>query len=247
MKLNWAKHRIGEFEWIMKNYENSKPIIIKYTDTQIILEREKRYPEEMPLVLGDAIHNLRTSLDLLASDVVRLNGGSSKEVYFPFAPNAAELENQIKRKNFNRAAPAAVNLLRQIAPHREGNKHLRGLHDLDVMDKHQLILPVFHVFKASKLRVEGPMGHIELEISVPGDGASINKNPGDSATVKAFECVVGFGEGAPSEFRGFPVVEVLQNLSQLVGGIIKSFRDLLSGGDKAASGPVSDDGAIKSV
>jgi hypothetical protein len=42
--------------------------------------------DDIPLVIGDAVHNLRSALDLLACDLVRLIPGKSDQgVAFPFA------------------------------------------------------------------------------------------------------------------------------------------------------------------
>ena len=109
-----------------------------------MLEYEKPVPTELATIIGDAIHNLRSTLDILASDVVRLNGQSNQGVYFPFAQRAADLDRQIKDKKFNRAHPDAVKLLRSFKPYPEGNKLLRALHELDIQDKHQALIPCAH-------------------------------------------------------------------------------------------------------
>lgn len=254
-KLKWARHRAGELNWIMKTFDSTNPVELKQTDGQFFFELTKSYPPEIPLVLGDAIHNLRSSLDLLASDLARLNGKSTKGVYFPFAANATELEGQIKGKNFNRASQEAVALLRKIGPHHEGNKRLRGLHDLDIMDKHQLILPVFQVFQVHHFDMKGPEGHLHADfINVPGtegpgDGLTITAHPADVAKYESLTCLVGFADDVPEAFRGAAVFQVLEDLAQLVGSVIESFRALYvrPEPDKATTSPVSDNGAVNSV
>jgi hypothetical protein len=42
-------------------------------------------PLEWSAIIGNAIHDLRSALDLLACDLVRITGKSTKGVYFPFA------------------------------------------------------------------------------------------------------------------------------------------------------------------
>jgi hypothetical protein len=102
----------------------------------------ERAPVYLGAILGDAVHNLRAALDLLAVDLVLLNRKSEKGVHFPFAASAAELERQIKDKNMDRASPEVVNLIRALKPYVGGNLALRYVHDLDLMDKHQMVLPV---------------------------------------------------------------------------------------------------------
>ncbi|RWD85114.1 hypothetical protein [Mesorhizobium sp.] len=99
-------------------------------------------PDWIAELLTAAIHSCRTSLDLLACDLVRLNNKSAKGVHFPFAENAEELDGQIKRKHFDRATPDVVELLRSFKPFKGGNLLLRAMHDIDVATKHDTILQI---------------------------------------------------------------------------------------------------------
>ncbi len=91
--------------------------------------------------IGDVIHNLRTALDLLVCDLVRDNNGNPEEVYFPFAKNSTDLDVIIAKRKIDQAKPEAVNLLRNFKPYLEnGNEALRGIHDLDIIDKHRELL-----------------------------------------------------------------------------------------------------------
>ena len=100
------------------------------------MEINFQIPEEAQVITGDIIHNMRASLDLLACEASRITSGTDKGVYFPFATSAAHLEEMIKSKRFILAGTDAVDRLRQIAPHHDGNPDLRAIHDLDVGDKH---------------------------------------------------------------------------------------------------------------
>jgi hypothetical protein len=42
-------------------------------------------PESIPLIIGDILHNLRTSLDYVASEIVRRANGPTRYIKFPFA------------------------------------------------------------------------------------------------------------------------------------------------------------------
>ena len=97
--------------------------------------------------LGDVVHNLRASLDHVAVAAVELNEKNPKDVYFPFAPSIERLEDSIKKAKFSRASPDAVDLLRSFKPYRGGNAALRGLHDLDVSDKHRSLVPAMASIK----------------------------------------------------------------------------------------------------
>lgn len=109
-------------------------------------------------IIGDVLHNLRAALDLLAVGLVAQNNGNPKGVHFPFADSADELERQIKDKRMLRAAPAVVDMLRALKPYRGGNLALRHVHDLDVRDKHQMLVPFYGHFEAPQGQFGGSMG-----------------------------------------------------------------------------------------
>jgi len=92
-------------------------------------------------IVGDAIHNLRTALDLMASELARIQKQDDADVYFPFAKSADAFDLAIKSRNFQKGGEDAVALLKTFAPYHGGNKLLRALHDLDIRDKHTSLVP----------------------------------------------------------------------------------------------------------
>src|SRR5665213_2124187 len=98
-------------------------------------------PPVMSAILGDIIHNLRSALDLTACEMANANGQDIEGVYFPFCRSVDGLDEMIKRRKFDRAGPGAVALLRELKPYHGGNAALRAVHDLDVRDKHQSLIP----------------------------------------------------------------------------------------------------------
>jgi hypothetical protein len=98
-------------------------------------------PRSFETIIGDAIHNMRSALDLMAVELVRINGGNDKGVCFPFSRDAAGIETAIKEAKFHRASSIARDLVRKLKPYGGGNDVLRALHDLDLDDKHRKIPP----------------------------------------------------------------------------------------------------------
>src|SRR4051794_8992852 len=47
-------------------------------------------------IIGDAIHNLRAALDMMACELARQNGKSDKGVYFPISDTEPGLDDRIK-------------------------------------------------------------------------------------------------------------------------------------------------------
>lgn len=124
-------------------------------------------PVDLAPIVGDIVHNLRTSLDLLASELVRMNGKSDDGVYFPFAKDVKELEAAIKDKKVNRASADVVDLIRSFEPYIGGNADLRGIHDLDIIDKHQALIPA-----AGRIKV--PSSHTDDQ-TFPSSGVQFSR------------------------------------------------------------------------
>jgi len=195
-------------------------------------------PIHISTVLGDVIHNLRTSLDLLASELVRMNGGTDDDVYFPFAKDAAQLEDMIKRRHIDRAAPDVIDLVRHFKPYIGGNTDLRGIHDLDIIDKHQTLITAH-----GNIRV--PVAHTD-EKTFPSSGVGFDRFD-KSGVERQGKLTSGYtradnwpiGEGLPVRFsitfpQGGPfaaqdVTTTCQRLVKEFTGVVDAFELLSSG------------------
>ena len=152
LKLQRARDHISELDRAITSFLARKPF-------SLVIEQKEEWhawtarlrdnvPLEFSAIIGDAVHNLRTALDVLACDLVSINGQSTRSVYFPFAADPADLKHQIRKKNLHRAGPDIVDLVLSLRPYRGGNLALRAIHDLDIRDKHQALIPVANVVDA---------------------------------------------------------------------------------------------------
>lgn len=149
MKIERAKLHFEALIDLLERYSSDNKLIVHevgYEEPEVIWEvgfSIQPYAV-IPLMIGDIVHNLRSSLDLLVCDLARLQNQSIEEVKFPFAKDEATLE-KILAKDHARLGADVVDAIRALKPFKGdgGNKLLRGLHDLDVIDKHRLIIPTF--------------------------------------------------------------------------------------------------------
>jgi hypothetical protein len=167
-------------------------------------------PLALGAVLGDVIHNLRTALDLTASDLARINGASPEGVYFPFCEDADFLDSMIKRRNFDRAGSDAVALLKELKPYRGGNVALRALHEMDVEDKHKALIP-------NLMSVGSPIIQMWED-----DGTPNPRVIGDPNAPSSVEFVFPAGLG----LDGREIVPTLHEMVKLVEDIVEAFRAL---------------------
>jgi hypothetical protein len=101
-------------------------------------------PEEFALIVGDSIHNLRSSLDHLAHRLVAIHGKGETKIKVDF-PIAATFERYKSRraKLIGSISRQAMYEIDRLEPWGTGHgKRLWLLHHLDIIDKHKLILTV---------------------------------------------------------------------------------------------------------
>jgi hypothetical protein len=126
--------------------------------------RRIQFSQPMPpmtgCIVGDAAHNLRSALDVLVCDVARLRGVPTSNVRFPLGVDEPGFEQRLKNCQIPRIGDDVATVIRSLRPYRSGNKALRDLHDLDVQDKHELVVPVH--FKAFVL--EDSMAYVAAGI-----------------------------------------------------------------------------------
>lgn len=104
---------------------------------------------DVPLAIGDALHNLRSALDHTAYQIVLKStngkgppvkkGGPFQNIYFPIV----ESEDRLKEAFDKRMAGAPVDvwkILGDIKPYKGGNDPLWRLSRLNNIDKHRLLL-----------------------------------------------------------------------------------------------------------
>ena len=197
------------------------------------VEREN-IPETFPLIIGDAVHNLRTALDHLAVALVRLAGKSTKNVYFPFADSAQNLEGAIASRKIARAGPKVVDEIRLLQPYKGGNLVLRGIHDLDIADKHAMLTPTCRL-------VEPPGGIItnaEGGLQIASSDIVMDAEDGDLLDVVPIEPNLQIGKEFPlpaeivfdetvRTFAGGLVTEVLEEASMQIDSVLNTFSAMI--------------------
>jgi hypothetical protein len=97
-------------------------------------------PGEVPLIVGDILHNLRCALDYVACGLVG-DGNITSKTKFPIRRDAEDWEVSGLRM-VDGASKDAIEALRRIRPYERGNAILYVLHALNNIDKHRLLLIV---------------------------------------------------------------------------------------------------------
>jgi hypothetical protein len=195
----------------------------------LALDCAQPIPDEWALIIGDAVHNLHSALDLAACEIVRTTGKEpDRSTKFPFFRKRNEVIGAINTGKIKAAGQDVIDLIvDMIKPYQGGNDALYGLHDMDILDKHLLIIPVLAVAsidiieaegalgsKFENVRLQAPQGNIFNVIGTP-DRLHIKKHGKPTFDVR-------FGKA--QIFDNQPVIPTLHQLSQLVAGIIEAIE-----------------------
>ena len=187
-------------------------------------------PCGIPMIIGDATHNLRTALDVMICDLARLRGASTRtRLDYPFEGDKDALERKLtgKKSRYPKLGDDILDLIRESRPYKiNGHQVLYGLHELDMWDKHEVVLPTYIIAKA-KIPALGEMfqkfginfqGHAPVH---EGSTLLLRKDHGEPLNFFDFtgsEPVPCLPKGLP--FADEPIVEVLKHLSKLTSYVV---------------------------
>jgi hypothetical protein len=179
LKIERAECHIAELERANRAFFERKPYRISTDIDSKSGERIFRVglteplPSKISAILGDIIHNIRSTLDHLVCDLIRANkrepdGGSG----FPITQRRKNLKPGTVTK-IEGVSPKAERLILRLKPYEAGNPALWKIHMLDVLDKHAGIIPVAAATGRVIINIPAPMN---LAVG-PGGRMSIGSTP----------------------------------------------------------------------
>lgn len=245
LKIDRAKKHIQEIETYAASFFASKPFRLVVEPWELneqcgfhshawVVRISNNLSPDISVIIGDVFHNLRASLDILACDLVRLAGKNTKGVYFPFCENESGLADMIKHRKIDRAGPETVAMIKELQPYRGGNDWLRAIHDMNILDKHQALVPVVAGGATPAATIaftpEAPTNVPSVRSKIDRDGQCLLVMPPIAnlpvGTELEAEWHIIFGEDA-GPLTGHDVVEALKSLTRLTARIVEFFAERL--------------------
>jgi hypothetical protein len=245
-KIERAKEHVRDFESRLRTFMQTDPYGIRVEDDPKTGDKIQRVeirsqtPADLPLVAGEVIYHLRSTLDHLVWQLVEANGGTpGKETGFPIFDAASKYKTDSARK-VKGMSPVAVTVLDLIQPYKGGNDSLWKLHELNNFDKHRLSLgpgygqKYVDVLISPDLALSGMVPPVEfVGTGKPGvpcpileDGTIIGRieGRGQSNEDMQFQITFEIAFRQPQIVEGEPVLPFLHQMSHLVEGIVNQFE-----------------------
>lgn len=141
LKIERANQHIKDVDVAIREFGNSHVIVREMEPDGIheaIKLRIAPIPEMLPVVIGEAIFQLRSTLDILAWHLAKMAGAKSLDrVYFPIAKSLEIFESKSFQGKIKEFSPEALDFIRGLRPYKGGNDLLWALHDIRNKDTHR--------------------------------------------------------------------------------------------------------------
>jgi hypothetical protein len=120
---------------------------------------------DVALIVGDAIHNLKCALDIAYRETIRVlspDGFSAARTKFIIGNNREHLESSLtKTAKIDPHSPLFDFLVERVKCYKGGDSDICAIHDLDIDDKHHLLIPMLTVVGVDGVELENEDGTID--------------------------------------------------------------------------------------
>lgn len=241
LKIERAEKHIADIVSLVSNFTQSDDfhsVRIEYNARQRTNHLRvdmltSRFPgDDIALTIGDALHNLRSALDLLWYQVVlECNGTPTKWTRFPVRDTRQELivplNSALEQKQITLGIRHFV--LNDVKPYATGNPLIWSLDDMNIRDKHQLLIPVLQMMALVDLRLEDDKGLpiYTNQVWFMDESGSIRLKDADYSRVTVKDkghltAAIIFDLGVP--FQSEPVVVTLTRITEEVTRTVQAFE-----------------------
>jgi hypothetical protein len=230
LKIERAEHHINDLHRRMLEFIDEKDAYSVYAEQDpeasgdsINVVATKAIPKDFPLIIGDAIHNLRTALDFTMHDIVFT---PTEYTRFPIRDTANDVKAAVNGGLKQNAAEHVLNFIVDVVqPYKGGDGDaIWCLHELDIEDKHRLIIPHMQLTAVNGICVEDDGG---VKYQVPTWMIANKRTASHTWTghrnikiTNKGEAALGilFGQGFPRQ--GELILPTLREFAKFVSGTI---------------------------
>ena len=148
---------------------------IKSDSQELVVSVAEQAPLDptLPLMVGDCVHNARSALDHVVYQLALLNNApkdAAAKTSFPVCLTPKEFKNATKGKIAPFVSSAAFAEIERLQPYKTGNKEndlLWILSQLDIIDKHRLLIVAETQTRPTAFKITTPEGEPLLAQDIP--------------------------------------------------------------------------------
>jgi hypothetical protein len=182
----------------------------------------------------------------MACELVRANEKSDDDVVFPVLKSnvKSKFATVIKKSSIRRAGEKVVRLVRALQPYPGGAASaIVGLHDIDIVDKHRLLVPIGQVMGRSSHAHTTIVRGSTITLLVSPDKRKLIKDQEILHSIDAVKSLITGDElnasfdvafDAGTCFEGEPVTLILDELSDYLAQVVETFASLSLSGQHAS-------------
>jgi hypothetical protein len=237
LKIQRAVEHINDLNVILGEFSKRQTheVVIEHDpnggDDLLKVRATETLPDSFTLTLGDALHNLRTSLDYAIAEIEFTTTGSRSDyTRFPVDQSRDALKARVEGGLAKRTSKQVIDcIVESVQPYTGGNgDFICSLNDLDIEDKHRLLIAktefkyvdgiILINDQGKEIRIATWQVRNNLIASHPLNGVrnSKVKNHGKAS----FEVL--FGDTLP--FAGYTIVPAMRNLTKAVAGTVNEIE-----------------------
>lgn len=233
-KVDRANKHIGDADALIEIIVADLDAIASLADgdpqTGEIGDRLARNEVALRLVIGDAVHNLASALDHLAWQTVPKSqrDGSTGFPFFRDKPRNKDHICSLVEQKVGGARQEVRKAFRALEPHKEGkHHHLWVLHELDITDKHRLLITTRRQHVIEVTDAGGISDSVSYSVGDGGTEQEAAIQPADIQPNDNFEASfdIVFDEPGVAELE--PVGPFLRTLVDATNDVICDFSKFL--------------------
>lgn len=161
LKFQRAEKHYAELAALIRKHKPFRYFVetnFKTGEKATFAKKDEEVANQAAIIIGDIIHNLRSALDHTywnCTEQFAKSDGERRNIQFPITSNEKALKDSVLPGLPSRVSQSFAEALESLKPYRDGgNRSLCLIHDLDVMDKHKLLIPTGNFTKITSAMIQ---------------------------------------------------------------------------------------------
>lgn len=248
VKLDRAKSHIVELAKGIRSYGDLDHMYlyeehdVETNQIHTKVKIDQPIPAELAAILGDALHNLRSALDILVYDASKDHPDFNPTTpAFPIGRDKTEYNSKADR-HLQYAPQEVRDLVDTMMPYDTDEAWLWRLHNANIEDKHRLLIPVGSMVRSINPGISMEVPWQDEPIQAPQlfirpaenqypleDGDVVFSRPADATGDNLQpEARIEIAFGNSQAFDGMRLLPTLETLTAEVEEAVKAFENLFS-------------------